>query len=304
MTSIVIPTLNASKQIGDLVASLQSQTVACEVIVIDSSSSDGTARLAESAGARVITISGPEFDHGGSRTLAGRKCGGDIIIYMTQDVLPVNEVAVERLLSAFADKRVGSAYGRQMPYPDASLFVVHSRLFNYPGHSCIRSLDDGNAHGIKAPFLSNAFAAYRKSALDEIGWFKENLISTEDTYAGARLLVAGYKLAYVHDAMVYHSHNYSVIEEFKRYFDIGVFHKNEAWILEKFGKAKGEGMRYLRSEIEFLLKKKKFHLIPEFCIRNGLKFAGYTLGRNYEKIPTNVIRKLSRNRIWWDKMEN
>jgi len=45
--------------------------------------------------------------------------------------------------------------------------------------------------------------------LEEIGWFREKLIMGEDTFAGARMLLAGYKIAYVADAQVYHSHNYA-----------------------------------------------------------------------------------------------
>jgi len=52
-------------------------------------------------------------------------------------------------------------------------------------------------YGIKTAFLSNSFSAYRKKALQEIGWFKDNLILGEDTYAGAKLLLKGYKIAYV-----------------------------------------------------------------------------------------------------------
>ena len=95
------------------------------------------------------------------------------------------------------------------------------------------------------------------------GWFAEHLISTEDTYAGARMLLAGYTLAYVSDAMVYHSHNYTVFQEFKRYFDIGVFHKKERWILEAFGNAEGTGLRHLcRPPWEPSLCKRLRGLLP------------------------------------------
>ena len=47
--------------------------------------------------------------------------------------------------------------------------------------------------------------------------------------------------------MAYHSHNYTFFEEFKRYFDVGVFHEKESWILEEFGQASGEGANYVKS---------------------------------------------------------
>lgn len=301
MVSIIIPTLNAEDHIHELLASLRAQSIHCEIIVIDSSSSDNTGKIAESYGAKTITIKREGFDHGGSRTLAGKASKGDILIYLTQDVMPFNKYTIENLIKPFEDESIGAAYGRQLPTTDASLFGAHNRLFNYPESSNIRSFADKEKYKIKTPFLSNSFTAYRKRALEEIGGFKERLISTEDTCAGAKLLSAGYKIAYAADAMVYHSHNYTVFQEFKRYFDIGVFHKKERWILEEFGKVEGEGRAYIRSEIVFLIKEKKYHLLPEFFIRNGLKYAGYNLGRNYEKIPKSIITRISMHRDWWNK---
>ncbi|MBI5634049.1 MAG: glycosyltransferase family 2 protein [Nitrospirae bacterium] len=301
MISIIIPTYNAGQQIHCLCEALRSQAVSSELIVIDSSSSDRTAEIAESFGARVLVVRAEDFDHGGTRTLAGKAATGDILIYMTQDALPFDKHSIGNIAGLFDDQKIAASYGRQLPYPNATAFGAHLRLFNYPETPYIRTLSDKEKYGIKTPFLSNSFAAYRRSALDEIRWFKEKLILGEDTYAGAKLLLAGYTIAYVPDAMVYHSHNYTVIEEFKRYFDIGVFHKSEQWIIEEFGKAEGEGGRYMKSAFSFLRKNRKYCLIPEFVVRNILKYLGYTLGRHYDQLPYAMIRKLSRHEYFWSK---
>lgn len=52
-------------------------------------------------------------------------------------------------------------------------------------------------------------------------------------FYAAKAILAGYQVAYAADAVVRHSHNYKPLEEFKRYFDIGVFHAQEKWIREK-----------------------------------------------------------------------
>ena len=209
--------------------------------------------------------------------------------------------SIVNLTKAFADLNVGAVYGRQLPYDESNLFGHHLRKFNYTETSYIRSLADKDRYGIKTAFLSNSFAAYRRTAMDQIGWFKDGLILGEDTYAGAKLLQAGYKLAYVADAQVYHSHSYTVWEEFKRYFDIGVFHQMESWILHEFGKPEGEGMRYIKSEFIFLLQNKAYYLIPAFFARNVMKFLGYKLGKHYMKLPNSVIKKFSMHHRWWDK---
>lgn len=283
-----------------MLQALKSQTIACEIIVVDSSSPDNTAGIARTLGAEVVVIERGAFDHGGARTLAARKAKGDILVCMTQDAMPADEDAIKNLLEPFRDQTVAAAYGRQLPYPGASLFGAHLRLFNYPEISCVRSIADKEAYKLRTTFLSNSFAAYRKNALKEGGWFREGLIMGEDTLAGAELLRAGYKIAYVADARVYHSHNYTLLEEFRRYFDIGVFHGTESRILEEFGRAEGEGRRYLASELRYILKQKKYSLVPEFLARNCLKYAGYRMGKTHERLPRGMVKKLSMHRDWWD----
>ncbi len=301
MISIIIPTRNAGRQLHGLFKALKSQTVPCEIVVIDSSSSDDTRSVTENFGVRIIGIKSEEFDHGGSRTLAAKTARGDILVYLTQDALPVDKYAVENLIKPFEDETVGAVFGRQLPHPDATVFATHLRLFNYPEKSAVKSLSDKGRYGVKTPFLSNSFAAYKKRAIEEVGGFRDGLILGEDTFAGAKLMLAGYKIAYAADAVAYHSHNYSVFQEFKRYFDIGVFHKEERWILEEFGKAGGEGLQYIRSEIVYIVKNRKYNLLPEFLLRNFLKYAGYNLGGNYERMPIGLIKKISMHRGWWDR---
>ena len=300
MTSIIIPTYNAEQQIHCLCEALRSQTASSEILVVDSSSSDKTVEIAESCDAKVFIVRTEDFDHGGTRTLAGKYAKGDILVYMTQDATPFDNHSIENITRPFADQGIAASFGRQLPYPDATAFGAHLRLFNYPDVSCLKSLEDRKTYGIRTAFLSNSFAAYRKTALEEIGWFREKLIMGEDIYAGARMLLAGYKIAYVADALVYHSHNYTVLQECRRYFDIGVFHKSEHWIIKEFGKAEGEGKRYIQSAYAFLRKRKKYSLIPGFVIRNTLKYISYTLGRNYDKLPASMIHICSMHANFWN----
>lgn len=304
MISIIIPTYNALKFLKKSLEALNKQTIKYEeIIVIDSSSTDNTVEVAKSFGAKVLTIPKEDFGHGATRTLAGKTAVGDILVYLTQDALLYDEKTLENIVKILENKKVGVAYGRQIPYPDTNLFGKHLRYFNYPDESYLRKYEDKKKYGIKTAFLSNSFAAYRKKVLEEIGWFKNNLILSEDTYAGAKILKAGYKIAYVSEAKVYHSHSYTGWQEFKRYFDIGVFHKCENWILKEFGRPEGEGVRYIKSELRFLLNNKAYQLLPEFLIRNILKYIGYKLGYNYNKIPLKLRKKLSMHSFWRNNIE-
>ena len=300
--SVIIPTYNAEPYIKNLLDMLSYQTQEIdEVIVIDSSSSDNTVEIAKNFGAKVIVIPKEEFDHGGTRTKAAKLATGNILIYLTQDAIPVDKDSIRNIVDVFKIKKIGAAYGRQIPYEDTNLFGKHLRYFNYPDISFIKSLEDKRILGFKVAFLSNSFAAYRKSVLEEIGWFKRGVIFGEDSIAAARILLAGYKIAYSAEAKVFHSHSYSVWQDFKRYFDIGVFHRREKWILDAFGKPKREGLRYIKSEFQFLIKNNAYYLIPEFLIRSFLKYFGYKLGLHHTKIPHGLCKKLSMFPSWWDK---
>lgn len=302
MISIIIPTYNASGYLPLLARKLESQTIKdCELIIIDSSSSDDTVEIGRSFKANVMILPKAEFDHGATRTLAARKAKGDIIVYLTQDALPFDEYALENIVKPFSDdNKTGAVFGRQLSYPNASVFAQHLRLFNYPDTSYTRVLEDKEQYGIKTVFFSDAFSAYYKSVLEEIGYFKKGLIFGEDTCAAAMILLKGKKIAYAADAKVFHSHNYTIGQDFKRYFDMGVFHKNESWLLVEFNKPQSEAVKYVKSEIKFLWKQKKLILLPELILRNTIKYLGYKLGLNHTFLPRCISKKLGLNSGWWD----
>jgi rhamnosyltransferase len=299
---VIILTCNSEKRLVKFFNALKKQSLKPnKIIIVDSQSNDSTVEIARENGCEIHIIEKAKFDHGGTRSLAASFSNSDIIVYFTDDALPVNDCSLENIIKVFYDHKIGVAFGRQIPYDDTNLFGKHLRYFNYPEESYMRDLLDKQKYGIKTCFLSNSFSAYRKSALDKVGYFKDGLILGEDTYVGAKLIDSGYRIAYVSDAVVYHSHNYGPIEEFKRYFDIGVFHRKEKWILDEFGKAEGEGIKYIISVLKFISSEKKFYLIPELFYRSFLKYLGYRLGYNYRLIPLKVRRLMSMHSFWWGK---
>ncbi|MBD3808651.1 MAG: glycosyltransferase family 2 protein [Epsilonproteobacteria bacterium] len=302
--SIIIPTYNAQNYLPVLLEKIKNQSIKkYELIIIDSSSKDKTVEIAKQFTDNVIVIPQSEFDHGGTRAKAAQIAKGEIVVFLTQDALLYDDKTIENIIKVFENGKVGAAYGRQLSYEDTNLFGKHLREFNYGDITLIRTKDDIKKYGIKTAQLSNSFAAYRKSVLMEMDNFKDGLILGEDVYTGAKMILAGYSLVYTNEAKVYHSHSYTVWEEFKRYFDIGVFHKCESWILESFGKAEGEGMRYIKSEVRYLVDNGSWYLLPEWFIRNSMKYLSYKLGQKYEKLPMWMIKKFSMHYRWWDKRE-
>ena len=295
MVSILVPTYNAGPSFRALLDALSRQQLRLfEIIVVDSSSSDDTLSVAKSRGVQTHLIAKQAFDHGGTRNFMARLAKGDILVYLTQDALPVDDTSVPALVSGLlTDHRTAAAFGRQIPHANATAFAAHLRTFNYPAVSHTRAIQDCEQYGMKTFFCSNSFAAYKRKALESIGWFKEGLLMGEDMYVCAKMLLHGYHIAYAAEAVVYHSHNYSVPQEFKRYFDLGAFFSREPWILERYGNANSEGVRFVRSELSFLRNSGLTRFIPVSLLRNAAKWCGYQIGLLYPYLPSWLIRRVS-----------
>lgn len=298
MISVIIPTLNAEKHIQNILKSLKEQSLPSEIIVIDSSSSDNTVKIAESYGVKTIIIKREDFDHGGTRNLAVNHATGNIIVFLTQDALPVNEYLIENLIKPLQDEKLALCYGRQIAKNDSTPLERFTRAFNYPDEPLMKGKEHIELLGIKTFFCSNVCSAIKKSAFKEVGGFPEKAIMNEDMVLAAKLILKGYKTAYVPEAGVIHSHNYTLCQQFKRYFDIGVSLKDNSWMLEYVGADK-EGVKFLKEEIRYLFKNREYRWIPYVIGEAISKYSGYRLGLSYTKIPNPLRKRLSMHSNYW-----
>ncbi len=297
--AVCVPTLNAGSAWGRWLDAWSAQRVKPHTLAIDSESNDDTPLLAQAAGLRVQRIPRATFNHGGTRQMAVELLGeAEFIVFLTQDAILATPHAIGNLLAEFDDPAVGAVGGRQLPHLDAGPIAAHARHYNYPDSSCVRSAADIPALGIKTAFLSNSFAAYRKSALMAVGGFPDDVIFGEDMCVAARMLLSGWKLAYRADAAVHHSHDYSMLQEFRRYFDLGVMHAREDWLTRSLGRPEGEGARFVRSELLWLGRHAP-QLIPSAALRTLLKLAGYRLGKAETALPIGLKRQLGMLRSYW-----
>ncbi len=299
-TALVVPTLNPGVSFKKWLEALGRQTVQPDQrLLIDSASTDHTISLALEAGFRVRSIRREDFSHGGTRQSAVDSLAeADIVIFLTQDAVLADSRALERLIAAFRDPLVAAAYGRQLPRPEADPIEAHARDFNYPACGHVRSRHDIPNLGIKCSFLSNSFAAWRRKALLEIGGFPKHTIQNEDAWVTSKLILSGFRIAYCAEATVFHSHRHTWRQEFGRYFDIGVFHARDNWILNEFGTARSEGRRFVISEFKYLAEHGP-RFIPSAIIRTGLKLLGFKLGSNEDRLPVWLKRRLTTNKTYW-----
>ena len=228
-----------------------------------------------------------EFDHGATRRRGAELSDAEILVFMTQDALPENE-------------KVGAAYARQLPKSDCGFLEKYTRSFNYPSESCLKTEKDLATRGIKTYFCSNVCAAYDHKIYNEIGGFPEHAIFNEDMIYAGWMVKKGYGVAYVAEARVYHSHNYSCAQQFHRNFDLGVSQAEHPEIFEGVP-SEGEGIRLVKKSMAYLTKTGHIWMIPGLFFQSASKYAGYFLGKRYKKLPEKLILSCTMSPEYWKK---
>ena len=284
--AIVIPTCNAGREFASLLTEIAQQSLPIAgKLVIDSSSTDGTADVAGKHGWQVRSIPRAEFSHGGTRQMAVELLPEDIeiVVFLTQDVRLPDRHSLEKLVGSFEDLQVAAAYGRQLPHEGASIYAAVDREFNYPAVSRIKSMADSKELGIKTAFLSDSFAAYRVQDLRKAGGFPKINIC-EDMYVAGKMLLAGKHIAYVAEAKARHSHEPKLKDMWNRYRAMGRFQQQNPWIRASFGSAGGEGMKLLRYQIGRVHGEKGVLGIAKSISMDLFRVFAYKLGMYIAKI--------------------
>ena len=286
---IIVLTYNAGDNWSKWIESYKSQdakNVSC--LVIDSSSDDNTVIKSINAGLDVEIIPKEEFCHGRTRNYAYKKSKEfDLIIYMTQDAIFYDNQSLKNIINGFNDINIAISFGRQIPNIGAMPIESHARIYNYPDKSRIVSLHDKYEIGFKITFNSNSFSAYRVAALNDINGFPNNVSFGEDAYVAGKVLLKNWKILYNANSKVYHSHNYTCLQEYKRYKEIGNFHSQNKWIFENFGTPENEGLNFIFSEISYLLSNNKLMLVPYAVLKTIYKYVGYKIGLYSKKDMSN-----------------
>ena len=277
--SVVIPVLNAEKDLPGLLKALSEQTLqADEIIVTDSESSDRTRQIAEAEGVRVIPVLRKEFDHGGTRDMALRASSGDIVVFLTQDAVPAESSFLEKLIRPLSEEGVAVVTGRQLPKKSATRVERLVRIFNYPAESHIRSEADVEKMGIKAFFCSDVCAAYNREIYLELGGFEHPLKTNEDMFFAAKTLRNGYKVAYAADAQVFHSHNLTLKEQYQRNRIQGYEIERHRDLLGNVSQVP-EGWKLVRYMSAQLLKEGRLVSFAHFGLDCCARFMGSRIGR-------------------------
>ena len=222
--SVVIRAKNEGEYIAKTLSLLFSQTIKnLEVIIVDSGSTDNTLSEAEKYPVKIIKIKPEEFTWGYALNYGFEKANGEYVICLSAHALPTSDRWIEILINNFSDEKVAAVASNMLPLPDCNPFDRRGLLKKYNIKKQV--LNEGPPY-----IFSNSCSAIRKSAWSKVH-FDERLLAVEEEDWARKARSAGYKIIYEPEAKAYHSHNETLKQIYKRFYEL-----TDAWMLLGFEK--------------------------------------------------------------------
>jgi glycosyltransferase involved in cell wall biosynthesis len=298
-TTVVIPTKNGDRWIGECLEAVYSQEGVgpVEVVMVDSGSTDGTLEIARKYPVRIVEIPAQDFHHARTRNYAAILTTGKYLVFLSQDAIPANSSWLKAMLQNFQDGAVGAVYGRQVPKAGSTQERHDALNTMYGSERVVKDASTKQSLGYRYYHFSDANAAIRREVW-EATQFPEDLKVFEDLGIAKRILDAGWNIVYEPEASVVHSHDHSTVELFKRYFDIGyTFQRLEIW--------NELTQNSMMKEVGKLVRKKlqgngngTRRAIAGGIKTDVAKSAGFWLGVHQRYLPVAVKRHLSAHHLF------
>jgi rhamnosyltransferase len=286
--SIILLTKNAGEGFATLLQRLFSQNFDgnYEIIVIDSGSTDGTPEIAQSFPVKIVLIKPEDFHHGRTRNSGAEQAGGRILVYITQDALPLHDNWLHKLTEDLENPQVAMVVGRQIPWQTTKPPEKFFYSYYFPEHR-IEVVRDALDYYRDNMFISNVNSAIKRDVWQQFK-FSEDIVLAEDKEFARRILHAGWKIVYQPDAVVYHAHDISLRSIFQRSVDAGTALRQKVnvprsrnWVINRLG--------YFAREAKYIVSNEGgWKWLPYSVAYEASKLLGVTLGWLRERVPRNV----------------
>lgn len=301
--AIICPLYNASSYIRELHRNLLIQkkwenNIEIDIRYVFTESKDETEEILRDLKINYKKITAKEFSHSKTREEMAFESDADIIVFISQDIKIKNDVWLMNLTKPIINKECNASFSRQLP--ENNTIEKYIREKNYPDVSRVVTKEDVKKLGLLTFFYSDASSAIENSFYKKLnGYDGKRLIINEDMYIAEKLINAGGIIKYCSDSEVYHSHIFTLQELYKRYFDTGVFFKQNSQFLNY---KSNEGGFNLAKYVFGRAKQEKnykvlFNILPNF----GARFIGNELGKKYDKLPKSFVNISSLSKKIYNK---
>lgn len=275
--SIIVPIYNGEIYIKKLVEKLKEQkgNFSIELIALVSFSKDKSLEISKELFDKVLEVK--KFNHAKTRHEGALIAEGNILVFITQDILPYDNNWLKELVSPLNENIIAS-FSKQIAYEEHSEIEKIIRRFNYPDENRICNKENGKVNGRKNIFYSDASSAILKDEFFKLGGYDFFVPTNEDVYIASKIIKNGKSFIYRAESKIWHSHHLSLKETYKRYRDIGKFEK----LLKKeidFSKTENEGKKLLIYLIKELIKKRKIDELIYLPLDIGARWMGYKVGK-------------------------
>ena len=275
---IICPLYNADMFIEKLHQSLlmQKQVKINKFRYVLTESNDSTEQYLINNKINYKKIKKSEFSHSLTREEEALKCESDVIVFITQDVVITDDMWLYNLVKDIDDTEIVAAYSRQLT--KYNNIEKYTRECNYPAESIIKSKDDIEKYGLKTFFFSDAAGAISTKIFKKLnGYDHKNLPISEDMYITYKIIMAGYKVKYCSDSIVYHSHKFTLKEIYNRYKLTGKFFKQNSY-LDQYGTT-SSGASLAKYVLKRIFQECRFLLLFRYPFDMAARLFGMKAGK-------------------------
>ncbi len=221
--SVIIRCLNEEKYIRQCIRMIQKQEIDLEfeIIVIDSGSYDNTVGIARDFDLSLYEIASCDFNFGTSINLGIELARGQYCVFLSAHAIPYDKNWLKELVyPLLKNNKLAASYSKQIYYDYTFILEKRSLENTFGNEERLQKIDNSDKktfNNIKSEIIfSNASSCIRKTVAIEFPFKK--ICASEDREWALRVLTAGYEILYVPKSKIYHAHNESVQQWYKRIY--------------------------------------------------------------------------------------
>lgn len=208
---VVLRARNDMPLVADTLRKLATQRAPFVLVAFDNDSTDGTREEIGKYTGHIHRVAAGTYVPGRVLNKAMAATEGEFVVFINSDCTPQNDLMLGSLLAGFTDKTVAAVFGRQIPRPGCAPLMAKDTEDTY---------GDGARQRYWRHCFSMAISAIRRSAWEQMP-FREDIQYSEDIAWTWDARKRGHEIRYVPDAIVMHSHNYTMKQIYRRQFGEG-----------------------------------------------------------------------------------